>query len=165
VLCQANLERNGLSERAELMHADVRDLPDDLGVFDLVTGAPPFMPIGSVVLPRDPQRAAARFETRGGSEAYCTAASRHLADGGRVSMLMDGSQDARVCAAFSGAGLRLTHVTMVVPRRGKRPRCGAYVAAGTRDGEEIRVHELRVREADGAFSEEYLAVRRELRLE
>lgn len=164
-LCRANLDLNGLSDRVELVHSDLRDLPDDLGVFDLITGTPPFMPIGSGVLPQDPQRAAARFELRGGIEAYCDAASRYLADGGRVSMLMDGAQDARVRAAFSGAGLRLTRVTMVVPRRGKAPRYGAYVAEGPGEGGQARVDELLVREADGVFSKAYVAIRRQLRLE
>ena len=61
--------------------------------------------------------------------------------------------------------VELMHVTMIVPRRGKRPRYGASVAARTGDGEETRVDELLVREADGAFSEENLALRCQLRLE
>ena len=38
------------------------------GPFKLVAGAPPFMPVGSGILPSDPQRAAGRFELRGASK-------------------------------------------------------------------------------------------------
>lgn len=141
-LCRRNLDENGLSAQAEVVHADLRSL-GDVGRFDLVTGTPPFMRPGSGVLPQDPQRAAARFELRGGIEDYCIVAARH---GERVSMVMDGQED-RARAAFRAAGLGVERVVRVSPRLGRAP---TYVAcAGGPGAAEEAAEELVVREGDG----------------
>ncbi len=155
-LARRNLAENDLVDRARVERADLRELPLE-PEYDLVTGTPPFMPLGSGILPRDPQRAAGRFELRGGIEAYAACASRALAPGGRASMLMDGAQDERVRSAFADAGLHLRSVLVVRPRPDRRPRFRGYVAA-REPGPEAETT-LVVRRADGAYTPAMQALR------
>ena len=166
-LCRQNMSLNGLESRVTVHHADLRSLDGGLGHFDLVTGTPPFMPRGSGVLPQDPQRAAARFELRGGIEEYSAASAMHLADEGRVSLVMDGAQDARCRRAFTAAGLQLVGVRWIVPRAGKDVRYIAYIGrkapvAGPQSPSEDTIT---IRDADGVFTEEWLGIREVLFLD
>jgi len=166
-LARRNMQLNGLSERVEIFEADLRTLSGALGGaerrFDLITGTPPFMPLGSGVLAQDLQRRAARFELNGGIEEYCVTASRFLAPGGRVSMVMDAAQDARVHRAFESAGLDVERVICVVPREGKKPRYLAYLGLARESGaaplgpssEEVLV----IRATDGEYTEQMLELR------
>ncbi|MCO4772374.1 MAG: methyltransferase domain-containing protein [Deltaproteobacteria bacterium] len=162
-LCRRNMALNGLDARVDVRRADLRELDGGLGTFDLVTGTPPFMPPGSGVLPQDAQRAAARFELRGGIEAYCSAAARYLAPKGCASMVMDGAQDVRSRAAFAAAGLHLRSVRRVVPRTGKVWRYIAYVG-GLQPGQ-VHEEEIVVRDDSGDFTPAWTAVRQALRLD
>ncbi|MEE2828513.1 MAG: methyltransferase domain-containing protein [Myxococcota bacterium] len=162
-LARRNIRLNRLEARVDLVEGDLRAL--DLPMrFDLVTGTPPFIPPGSGVLPRDPQRAAARFELRGGIEDYLVAARRHLAPGGVVSLLMDAYQDDRCVAAFDEAGLALHSVTLALPRVGQPPRFRGYVG-GVEEGGPTRHSTLTVREADGSYTAEMLELRRQIGFE
>ncbi len=155
-LARRNLAENGLVDRAHVEHADLRDL--DVGPdYDLVTGTPPFMPMGTGLLPEDPQRAAGRFEMRGGIEAYLACAARALAPHGRASMLMDGAQDARVRRAFDAVGLAVRATLVVHPRPDREPRFRGYVGAREPGPEERTV--LVVRDAAGAYTPAMQAVR------
>ncbi len=101
-----NVAANALGHRVRGMHRDLREVDlATLGPFDLVTGAPPFMPVGSGTMPADAQRAAARFELLGGVEAYFAAAALALAEDGVASVLMDAARPARYRAAVEAAGL------------------------------------------------------------
>lgn len=162
-LLERNLSANGLERRISAICADLRAV--DLGTrrFDLITGSPPFMPPGSGTLPRDPQRAAARFELRGGIEAYLDAAARWLAPTGVASFLMDGAQDERCLAAVTSAGLHLVHRTVVYPRVDAAPRYIIYVAART-GPDAAGESALRVRDARGAWTADFRAIRATLDL-
>jgi len=119
-----NLAQAELSDRVTPLLGDLRD-PDGLAEglrVELISGSPPFMPLGSGVLPRDPQRAGGRFELRGGVEAYAAAIARWLAPTGEAALLMDGASEGRCVAAFAAAGLARRACTVVVPRPGKAPR-------------------------------------------
>ena len=161
-LARRNMALNGLAGRVEVVEADLRTYegPAD---FDLVTGTPPFMPLGSGLLPRDPQRAAGRFELRGGIEAYLATAARELGPGGAVAMLMDAAQDRRCLAAFEGVGLSLSALLVVFPRLGQQPRYRGYVGAAASGS--LRREELVVRDGDGAFTGDMMELRRFLRVE
>jgi len=159
-----NVAANGLGGRIEPVLGDLRSVSLFGGPFALITGTPPFMPLGSGVLPRDPQRAAARFELHGGVEDYCEAAARHLAPGGLVSLVMDAARPGRYRAAFAAAGLRLRRVIRVLPRRGRPPTY--LVCQGDDGGDPAGVQEssLIVRTPEGAWTSEFEAVRRRLDL-
>jgi len=157
-LLRRNVQLNGLADRVEVVAGDLRELerPER---YDLITGTPPFMPVGSGLMAQDPQRAAARFELRGGIEDYLATARRHLAPGGKVSMLMDASQDGRCVSAFADAGLSLYSVTVVTPTPGHRPRFRGYVGGLEARSGAADTLALCVREADGFYTPEMLSVR------
>lgn len=80
-LASRSVAHNGLAERVELVHQDLREFHRDER-FPLITGSPPYIPPDKGVHSPHPQRAGARMELRGDVFDYCRAAARHLADGG-----------------------------------------------------------------------------------
>ncbi|PKN58816.1 MAG: hypothetical protein CVU56_03895 [Deltaproteobacteria bacterium HGW-Deltaproteobacteria-14] len=163
-LLTRNLAESDLARRATAVLGDIRD-PELLGDarFDLITGSPPFMPLGSGPLPKDPQRAGGRFELRGGIEAYATAAARWLETDGVASLLMDGASRPRCERAFAAAGLALVGATTVLPTPDKPPRYIIYaVARATATAADERV--LVVRDRAGAWTDAFSRVREMLDL-
>src|SRR5512145_384080 len=118
-LALRNARLNSLTERWDPRLGDLRNPCALAGEskFDLITGAPPFKPVGTGVLPKDPQRAAGRFELRGGVDEYAEAAVRHLAEGGKIVLLMDGLElsHSRAAHALKTAGLMLNKIIAVYP--------------------------------------------------
>jgi tRNA1(Val) A37 N6-methylase TrmN6 len=84
--------------------------------FTLICGAPPFMPLGSGVMPQDPQRAAGRFELKGGVEGYLDAVVACLDPTGRALILVDGLGEERAIRAAQARELEVLRVTRVCPR-------------------------------------------------
>ncbi len=164
-LALRNRELNGLTERWTPLHGDLRDpvVLDGMAPFDLITGAPPFMPLGAGPLPQDPLRAAGRFELRGGVADYVATAALHLEDQGTVVILMDGHGRERAEAAFERAGLGLRRRVAVRPYPERPPTYWIFVAA--RGAAEVVDLTLDLRlEAGGAYSPEFDAIRRALDL-
>ncbi len=120
-LARRNVLLNRQEHRFSLRHGDLRDplAAGEEGVFDLVTGSPPYIPRGKAWESIDPQRAAARIEMNGGIEDYCQAASRALADGGIFCAVQPGMP--RVMEAARLADLRVLRVREVIPRTGLPP--------------------------------------------
>ena len=86
-LARRSLAWNGVEARVELRHADFRApaaFPDG-GVFDLVTGTPPYFPPGSGRESDHVQRAPCRFEHLGGIEDYCCSPPRRASPWARAS--------------------------------------------------------------------------------
>ena len=164
-LLARNLADNGLAGRATALLADLRD-PAALGEdrFDLITGSPPFMPLGSGPLPADPQRAGGRFELRGGIEAYAHAAARWLAPGGAASFLMDGASRSRCERAFAAARLALHAVITVYPAPDKPARYLIYALGRQRPAGPPEALTLTVRDRDGGWSPDFIRVRERLAL-
>ena len=161
-LAVRNARMNALTDRWDPRLGDLRNPCMLAGEsrFDLITGAPPFMPVGSGVLPEDPQRAAGRFELRGGVCDYAEAAVRYLAQGGKVVFLMDGleSSRARAVHALAEVGLFPNNVTVVHPFAGRDPIYRIFEAsAGCCSTTE---QSLRMRiDGRSGFSPEYEAIR------
>ena len=161
-LCRRTLAWNGLEARATALQADLRgDVP--LGPFDAITGSPPYIPAWAGVVSPHPQRAACRMELRGDVFDYCAAAAPRLAPGGHLA-LCHAAGDRRPPEAIAAAGLRLWARIDVFFRRGRAPTISLYAAG---PGEPpAAVAELPgaivIRDADGAFTAEALAIRREM---
>jgi tRNA1(Val) A37 N6-methylase TrmN6 len=135
----------------------------DQAPFDLIMGAPPFMPVGSGVLPQDAQRAAGRFELKGGVAAYAACAARHLAPDGAVVLLMDGHGRDRLQAAFADAGLHLHGLRAVRPRPQRPPTF--WIGHGGHQPAEVQHTELNMRAHEGEpWTPDYLRVRQHLNL-
>jgi len=107
-LARRSITANGIDGRASVAVGDLRELsgswPDQR--CDLVTGTPPYLPVGTALASPDPQRAAARIELRGGVEDYLVAAARVLSRDGLVVVCADGRRPERVVEGAERAGLR-----------------------------------------------------------
>jgi tRNA1Val (adenine37-N6)-methyltransferase len=122
-LALRNAALNGLTSRYTPQLGDLRD-PEVLAgqaPFDLICGAPPYLPLGTGILPRDPGRAAGRFELRGGIEAYVHTATRHLAARGRAVFLTNGAGRRRTEVAIAEQGLVLCRRLAIRPRPRQAP--------------------------------------------
>jgi len=164
-LAVRNTLLNGLADRWEPRLGDLRDLSVLAGEppFDLVTGAPPFMPVGSGIMPSDAQRAAGRFELRGGVREYAEAAARHLAPRGRVVLLMDGLEQSRARAeqALAASGLFPRAIVAGRPCPDRNPIY--WILDSSPEPGPTTKESLCIRPAGGnRFSPEYEAIRREM---
>lgn len=148
-----------------IVHSDFREFVRDDAEpgYELLTGSPPYFPIGTGVLPADAQRKACRFEARGGVEAYCEVASRWLSPGGRFYFVFQTTWDQRVLDGIHAAGLHL-HARVDAKMREGRPDpfLTVYEVALETCGGEVESFELTIRSADGEITEGYMVARREL---
>lgn len=162
-LARRTVALNGLQDRVRLRLGDLRDRasvpPEEDGRYDLVTGSPPYIPIGKGHVSPHPQRAACRMELRGDVYDYCRVAARAMAPGGRFS-LVHAAGDPRPEAAIEAAGLSLLWRRDIVFRRGRPPTIAIFVAA--HEGERQDGPPMVVREPDGRWTEEWRVVRQRL---
>lgn len=159
---------NGLADRVEVRHADLR-APDVLGVeerFDLVTANPPFLPKGSATPSLVPQRAGARLELHGDIFDYAAVASAHLAPGGRF-CFCHALPDPRPPHAVAAAGLVVLQRRDVYFRAGRPFGLSAYTCAAADEARALTPERvaMAVRDAQGAWTEDWRAVRRALQIE
>jgi len=120
-LARRSLAYNGAEDRCDLRHGDLRDpamLPEG-ACFDLVTGTPPYIPLGRGLVSSKVQRGPCCFEMRGGLEEYCEAASAALAPQGRFVVCAGAWPPDRAERAAEKAGLRIARRMQVIPREGK----------------------------------------------
>ena len=113
-------QSTNVNTRAEKPLPDSKQFPG----YELICGAPPFMPLGSGIMPQDQQRASGRFEIRGGIEAYLEAVTQLLAPNStsRAFILMDGQSHERSLKAISQVpSLRLIGHCEVLPRPNQAP--------------------------------------------
>jgi tRNA1Val (adenine37-N6)-methyltransferase len=156
---------NGLEERVRLLHGDIREqgiLGDDAR-FDLITGSPPYKPLGTGHVSPVPQRAGARMELRGSVFDYCESAKRWLAPEGRFCFVM-AAGDARIEEAPIAADLQVIERLNVVFRYGDAPMVAVMVCAhaGAPGLPERRDAVFTVRGEDGEWTAEYLQFRAEM---
>lgn len=157
-LLVANIAGNRLAERVVPRLGDLRELAL-AERFPLVTGSPPYFPLGTGVLPADAQKAHARFELRGDVGDYALAAARHLAQDGVFVFCFPTPQRDRAITRVGDAGLHVASYRDVVPRGGRRPLFTLF--ACRRTATTCRVEPpLEVRTREGVVSDEMLAVRR-----
>ncbi len=161
-LAKRSVARNGLQDRVQMIHGDLRDasVMDPEQRFDLVTGSPPYIPVGKGVISPHPQRAACRFELRGSCVDYCLSARRWLAPGGVFSFVM-AAGDPRIEEAPRRAGLAVLERFDVVFREGMDPMIAVMTCKREEDGPhpERVDRTFLIRHADNTFSDEYNAFR------
>jgi tRNA1Val (adenine37-N6)-methyltransferase len=159
-LARRSIAWNGADDRCTVHPGDLRDaaLLRGLGRFDLVTGTPPYLTVGSAPESRRPQKGPCNFEHRGGIEAYCAAAARTLSDDGTFVACEQASQDERVQTAARDAGLRVVRSTPVVPRDGKAALFTVHVMHRSAGPTDVRPP-LIVRDARGVRTPTFAAVR------
>ncbi len=162
-LARRSIEANGCGDRARVLLGDLRDpsLVPGPGTWDLVTGSPPYLPLGHGTVSQRLQRAYCRFEIRGGVEDYCRAAVRALAPDGGFALVHGGRQVARVEAAAREAGLRIARWRRVHGLEGRPPLMALYwMKAGAGKWAMPEAEEaLVVRNRDGTRTEAMKRVR------
>lgn len=158
-LFRRTIEHNGLQDRVTAIHGDIRDpaLFEPGTQFDLITGSPPYIPVGSGTMSPHSQKAHCRIEIRGGLEVYCEAARRWLAPGGRFAFVMLAA-DERTERFPVEAGLQIVERTDITFRDDQGRFIAVCVCAHQEEQVE-RVHRhLQVRGPDGAWTEAYTEV-------
>jgi tRNA1(Val) A37 N6-methylase TrmN6 len=161
-MARRSLAWNGVGNRVEIRDGDFREagLLAGQGPFDLVTGTPPYFPIGTGPQSEATQRAPCRFEHHGGVEAYCEAAARVLAPGAPLVACEAWLQRARVEPAGRAAGLALSYWREVIPREGKTPLFIVFaMTAAVQAGALDRPPPLIVRDSQGRRTAEFAAMR------
>jgi tRNA1(Val) A37 N6-methylase TrmN6 len=163
-LAERNVEKNRLGRRVSVQYGDLRDpaLLDRIlqaqnafgheGGFDLVTGTPPYKPLGTASLSPDPQRAHARVELRGGVEAYLAAAARVLAPEGVFVMCAQHEQAERVTSGACAVSLLPIYRVDVIPMRERKGRLFsvyAFVHATRSDAGASIIEQLRAQPLTG----------------
>jgi tRNA1Val (adenine37-N6)-methyltransferase len=169
LLAKKSARFNGLAERCEIREGDFRDekiLRAD-EKFDLITGSPPYFPLGDGVKSEHPQKLACRFELRGNISDYCSTASQHLAPGGFFACVFphEPAQLARVEAAAKNSGLVIVRQRPVVFREGDPPLIALFGMMRAEDlpewfrGQSWTEPDLIIRTRDGKIHPEYSAVK------
>jgi tRNA1(Val) A37 N6-methylase TrmN6 len=179
-LAARSVALNGLEQRCSVRLGDLRDAGVRAGLAgaDLVTGTPPYLPVGSGPESRKVQCGPCRFEHRGGIEDYCVAAAALLGPGAVFVGCAAGFQRARVAAAARAAGLAVTRWKDVLPKPGKPALFGVFAmrraaeagaggaarggAGGGVAGVVLEEEPLLLRGPDGRFTAEHDLVRHEL---
>ncbi len=117
-LALRSIRYNGIDDRCSVTLGDLRHVPLN-PTFDLVTGTPPYIPLGSGFVSENAQRGPCLNETRGGIEDYALTASRLLSPTGQFVACVGPWPPDRGTRAATHAGLHLAHTVQVVPREGK----------------------------------------------
>lgn len=164
-LYRRTIAHNQLSDRITLHHGDLRDpgvLPEG-SRFELITGSPPYVPVGNGVISPHPQRAGARMELLGSVFDYCAAAARWLAPKGRFCFVMLAG-DPRTEQAPLAAGLGVIERWDYVFGAGRDPHIATLVCGHADEvaDQPRRTGRLVIRGEDGAHTSSYLAFRREM---
>jgi tRNA1(Val) A37 N6-methylase TrmN6 len=163
-LARRSLAWNGIDDRTSVRFGDLRDPETTAGLApaDLVTGTPPYLPIGTGIESTKVQCGPCRFEWRGGVEDYALAAARLLSDEAPFVGCAASRQRPRIVDAAARSGLVLEHFRDVVPREGKDPLFCVYVMRrpGAAQPEEKEEAPLVLRGKDGRFTAEFDDIRR-----
>jgi tRNA1(Val) A37 N6-methylase TrmN6 len=168
-LAKKSARYNGIENRYEIREGDFR-APEILRAeetFDLITGSPPYFPLGDGVKSEHPQKLACRFELRGNIADYCSAAAQHLAPGGFFACVFphEPAQLARVEAAAKNSGLIIVRKRPVIFREGDAPLVALFGLMRAEDlpewfrGQTWAEPDLIIRARDGKIHPEYSAVK------
>lgn len=167
-LAKKSARYDGVEGRVTVLHGDLRDgaALAGHGAFDLVLGAPPYFPPGSVTETAHPQAGSARVEKRGDVADYARAAASRLAPGGVFAFVMPAADARRVEAGLREAGLVAVRRRDVEFREGEGARLTLWGAWRRADLPALpegdfpaRDAPLVVRRRDGRHAPEYAAVR------
>jgi len=153
---------NGAEARCRIVDGDLREpgvLPAEAR-FPLITGTPPYFPIGTGPESEKTHAGPCRFEERGGIEEYALAAARWLSPEGRFVVCTAALERARVVRAARDAGLQVIEHVDVIPRAGKDVLVMVDVMA--RESAPLVSRELTVRDEKSKWTPEFLQVRAEM---
>ncbi|BDU78434.1 hypothetical protein METESE_33920 [Mesoterricola sediminis] len=169
-LARKTMAYNGLEDRVTIHEGDLRD-PSVLAgeaPFDLVTGTPPYWPLGTKVEAAHPQAIPARLEVRGEIGDYAKAAARILAPGGIFATVFPLDQIPRAERAYREAGLLLMRRQDVIFKDGDPYGLGLFAGCRKEDlpegfdaaaGFPVRAPDITIRRRDGSVDPTIAMVR------
>lgn len=152
-----NIAGNELSGCVRAIYGDIRDLNLDER-FPLITGSPPYFPIGTGSLPDDSQKAHARFELRGDVGDYARAAKRHINEEGLFVFCFPFQQKKRCIDLVTNVGFGIRSIREVVPMQSKPPLFSLYCASLNYRGSVAQEEPLIVAFENGIYTQEMLAI-------
>ncbi len=168
-LAKKSARYNGIENRYEIRTGDFRatEILRTEEKFDLITGSPPYFPLGDGVQSKHPQKLACRFELRGNIDDYCATVSKHLAAGGFFACVFphELAQLARVEAAAKNSNLIIVRKRPVVFRDGDPALIALFGLMRAEDlpewfrGQTWTEPDLIIRARDGKIHPEYSAVK------
>lgn len=168
-LARKSVAYNGVGDRMTLHEGDLRDPARWEGqTFDLVTGTPPYWPLGDRTEAQHPQAVPARLEVRGSIADYARTAARLLAPGGMFVCVFPLDQVDRARQAYQEANLCLVQQQDIVFKEGES--YGLALFAGMRPEDlplQFRTHAplpvkpetLFIRDAQDRFTPRFALVR------
>ncbi|HRI67257.1 MAG TPA: methyltransferase [Polyangium sp.] len=164
-MARRSLAWNGVDDRCAVHLGDLRDenWVNTFGLVDLVTGTPPYLPIGTGVESARVQCGPCRFEWRGGVEDYAISAARLLAPEARFVACCASRQRPRVFDGAKRAELVVERWLDVIPREGKDPLFSVYVMRKPSSNASMDVQDeppLVLRGKDGRFTNAFNEIRR-----
>ncbi len=160
-MAKRNAFLNDCATRVALRLGDLREpamIPDE-GTFDLVTGTPPYFDPNAATLCSDSQRAHARFEIRGGIEAYAHAASRALTDNGVFVVCAPSLPPQRTKLALQEAQLNVIQHQAVLPRTDRPAFIDLIVCTKGSVDSAAFLPDLVLREVDGRRTKQHIEIR------
>ncbi len=161
-LARRTARYNGVEDRVEVIDSDLREFDPGERRFDLVTGSPPYLPLGTGVESHRTQRGPARFVHKGDVVDYARTATRVMAPGGLFVLVYAAYRPDDVPAAAAETDLVLLARREVVPKEGKAPLLELVALGRSSEWDppaNAELPPLTVRDADGEWTEEYQEVR------
>jgi tRNA1Val (adenine37-N6)-methyltransferase len=114
---RANAKANSMDGRVEILEDDIRDL--NRHGFDLILSNPPYHPVSTGTLPKDPENARARFEVSLDLAALVAAVARSLAENGVLCLVYPEGRWEELVVTAGRAGLVLERWRRVHPTETK----------------------------------------------
>ena len=162
-LAKKTIVYNGLSNRVEARYGDLRDplIIPETNHFPLVTGTPPYFPVGKALSSPHPQRAACRMELRGSIYDYAETAARVMHPEGWFICCHAGT-DLRTEDAMTNAGLHIAIRQDIIFREGKSPTLTILACRRFNDHIRLDRNPILIRDIDGNTMDFYDSIREEM---
>jgi len=158
---QRSRAMNGLEERIEFVHGDVKDYKNGWGKslqgsVDLVTSNPPYTAGSSGLTSSNPAKLIARHETTASLEDFMKCAAYILRDKGEFFMVHRPSRIVDICCLGRQCGLEVKELQFVSPNRESKPNI-LLVHMVKGGGREVKMlPPLYVYDMDGNYTPELL---------
>lgn len=156
-LAKENMAKNGLSERSEIIHGDIREHRRlfKSGSFDLVAVNPPYFALGSGAISPISGRDGARGETECSLEEICTAAAWLLSTGGSFNIVYRPERLSELFCCMTRLGIEPKRLRLVCHKKDSGPNL--VLVEGRRGGKPgLKVEPMLIlANEDGTESEEY----------